>query len=183
MWLYRRTSSRPKTWSACVCVKRIASTRLTSLASACSRRSVDVSTRITGPFSASSTIDGRRRRSCGSVERQTAQSQPIAGTPVDVPLPSTVTLRFNNPLPLARRLDEPQAQLVKDLFEHLALFCREIAARFLFQERQNLDHLRGAVEIQRRRLARDRVGQISEMNGRCTREGENEGAEGQVGHW
>ena len=35
-------------------------------------------------------IDGRVRRSRGSVERQTAQSQPIAGTPCDVPLPRTV---------------------------------------------------------------------------------------------
>jgi hypothetical protein len=31
------------------------------------------------------------RRSRGSDERQTAQSQPIAGTPVEVPLPRTVT--------------------------------------------------------------------------------------------
>ena len=36
-------------------------------------------------------IDGRVRRSRGSDERQTAQSQPIAGTPCDVPLPRTVT--------------------------------------------------------------------------------------------
>jgi hypothetical protein len=30
------------------------------------------------------------RRSRGSGERQTAQSQPIVGTPIDVPLPNTV---------------------------------------------------------------------------------------------
>jgi hypothetical protein len=34
------------------------------------------------------------RRSCGSFEWQTAQSQPSVGTPIDVPLPSTVSLAF-----------------------------------------------------------------------------------------
>ena len=48
-------------------------------------------------------IDGRVRRSRGSVERHTAQSQPIAGTPCDVPLPSTVTLRLNSNLVLQNR--------------------------------------------------------------------------------
>ena len=36
-------------------------------------------------------IDGRVRRSRGSVDRHTAQSQPMAGTPLDVPVPSIVT--------------------------------------------------------------------------------------------
>ena len=39
----------------------------------------------------SSRIDGRVRRSRGSVDRHTAQSQPMAGTPCDVPVPSIVT--------------------------------------------------------------------------------------------
>ena len=39
-------------------------------------------------------IDGRVRRSCGSADVQTAQSQPIVGTPIDVPLPSTVSVAF-----------------------------------------------------------------------------------------
>ena len=38
--------------------------------------------------------EGRVRRSCGSEEWQTAQSQPMVGTPIDVPLPSTVSLAF-----------------------------------------------------------------------------------------
>ena len=46
-------------------------------------------------------IDGRVRRSRGSVDRQTAQSQPIIGTPCDVPVPRTVTLRLNDPLSAA----------------------------------------------------------------------------------
>ena len=43
------------------------------------------------PTCSSIRIDGRVRRSRGSVERQTAQSQPIAGTPCEVPVPRTVT--------------------------------------------------------------------------------------------
>jgi MazG family protein len=39
-----------------------------------------------------------------------------------------VTLRLNNPLSGAGRLDEPEAELVQHLLEHLALFGREVAA-------------------------------------------------------
>src|SRR5580700_7076735 len=42
----------------------------------------------------SSMIEGRVRRSRGSLERQTTQSQPSVGTPMDVPLPSTVSVAF-----------------------------------------------------------------------------------------
>jgi hypothetical protein len=35
-------------------------------------------------------MDGRVRRSWGSLEWQTAQSHPNVGTPMEVPLPSTV---------------------------------------------------------------------------------------------
>ena len=45
----------------------------------------------------SSMIEGRVRRSCGSLEWQTAQSQPSVGTPMDVPLPSTVSVAFMQP--------------------------------------------------------------------------------------
>src|SRR6185436_2419301 len=77
----------------------------------------------------------RSRRSRGSAERHTSQSQPIIGTPYDVPVPRSVTLRFNNPLSAAGRLDEPQPQLVEHLFEDLPLFQRQVAAGFLFEER------------------------------------------------
>src|SRR5829696_5903255 len=104
--------------------------------SACSRRSVEVSTRIertaaasgaAGPFAPTSIrMDGRVRRSRGSDDRQTAQSQPIAGTPCDVPLPRTVMrsedagpraeatrqLRFDDAFARARGFDKPHAQLV-----------------------------------------------------------------------
>src|ERR1700739_2758857 len=39
-------------------------------------------------------IEGRVRRSCGSLELQTAQSHPSCGTPIEVPLPSTVSVAF-----------------------------------------------------------------------------------------
>ena len=44
------------------------------------------------PFTHSRRIDGLVRRSRGSLERQVLQSQPIIGTPCDVPVPSTSTL-------------------------------------------------------------------------------------------
>ena len=42
----------------------------------------------------SSMIEGRVRRSRGSVEWQTAQSHPSVGTPIEVPLPNTVNVAF-----------------------------------------------------------------------------------------
>src|SRR5450432_1366191 len=42
----------------------------------------------------SNMMEGRVRLSCGSVDRQTAQSQPSVGTPMEVPLPSTVRVAF-----------------------------------------------------------------------------------------
>src|SRR4051794_26945020 len=85
-----RTSSRPKTWSAWAWVKRIASTRGRPKRSACARRSVGVSTRaILSPISSLSPT--RQRLFLGLPDWQTAQVQPITGTPVEVPLPSMVT--------------------------------------------------------------------------------------------
>jgi len=50
------------------------------------------STRICARFGTSTKMDGRSRLSRGSVDRQTAQSHPIIGTPADVPLPRKVIL-------------------------------------------------------------------------------------------
>src|SRR6478736_10442582 len=123
------------------------------------RRSVEVSTRIDctarakagcpSPASgwSSSRIDGRVRRSLGSADRQTAQSHPIDGTPCDVPLRITVTLRVNNPLSAAGRFDEAQAELVEHRLEHLPFFRGEVALGLLLEQAEDLDHLRGAVEI------------------------------------
>src|SRR3954469_6034022 len=178
-------------WSACECVNRIASTRRTSLTSACVRRSVEGSTRIDRTARAkagcalsssgcsSSRIDGRVRRSFGSVERQTAQSHPIDGTPCDVPLPSTVTSRLNNPLSAAGRFDEAQAKLVEHRLEHLTFFGGEVALGLLLEERENLDHLRGAFEVRLARLARRGIGQIAEVNRRAAGERDHERGERQ----
>src|SRR5712692_2285217 len=82
-------------------------------------------------------IDGRDRRSRGSVDRHTAHSHPIIGTPCEVPLPSSVILRLNDPFAGARRLDEAQAELVEDLFENLAFFSSQVAPRFLIEQRED----------------------------------------------
>ena len=42
----------------------------------------------------STSTEGRVRWSCGSEEWQTRQSHPMVGTPIEVPLPSTVSAAF-----------------------------------------------------------------------------------------
>src|SRR6185503_10996531 len=71
------------------CVIRTASRCLRPKRSACCRKSDEVSTRTVRP--ACSTItDTRRRLSLGSSEVQVSHSQPIEGTPVEVPVPRKV---------------------------------------------------------------------------------------------
>src|SRR3984893_6717935 len=167
----------------------MASTRVTRLASAWARRSGEVSTRIwrtaratadlaavpwsgrgddDGGSAAGASIwiriDGRVRRSRGSGERQTSQSQPIIGTPCEVPVPSSVTLRLNNAVPGGRRLDKSQAELVQALLEPLPFFRRQVAARLPIEQRQNLDHLSRAREIRFRLSTRRRIREVAEMN-------------------
>src|SRR5215470_10916094 len=187
-------------------------------ASACWRRSVDVSTRIyrtavrvadspsRGPMSMR--IDGRVRWSCGSVETHTAQRHPMNGTPWEVPLPRTVTRttrgsglatrnsrlaargsllvawnsRVNDARCLAARLDKAHPQLVENLLEHLALFGREVAPRFLFEQRQDVDHLRRSFEVLLGLLTRRRIGEIAEMNGGGACQRQHEGGERELRH-
>src|SRR5262249_15426963 len=105
--------------------------------------------------------------------------------PCEVPLPRTVTRiraegkkqrargtgprasasRFDDASGRAFGFDETHAELVEDLLEHLTFLRRQIAARFLLEQRENLDHLRGAVEVRLRLLARHGIGEIAEMNG------------------
>ncbi len=80
-------------WSACPWVYSTASRRLMPSRSACSRKSGPLSMTMRCP-SHSIITEGRVRRSRGSLEWQTAQSHPIVGTPIEVPLPSTVTVPF-----------------------------------------------------------------------------------------
>src|SRR5436305_823386 len=151
----------------------MASTRRTPQASACVRKSVDVSTSTlrTAPAMAdgesptiSIRIDGRVRRSRGSGDRQTAQSHPIIGTPCEVPVRSSVIVRLTDASAAVSRFDEPQAELVKDLLEHLTLFGRQVAPGLLLEQRENLDHLGGAVEVRLAPLARHRIDEIAEMD-------------------
>src|SRR3954452_2579143 len=58
---------------------------------ACAWKSGVVSMRMTRPLYPIIT-DGRVRRSCGWIDVQTRQSQPSVGTPIEVPLPSTVSV-------------------------------------------------------------------------------------------
>src|SRR5262245_36975530 len=96
-------------------------------------------------------IDGRVRVSRGSVDRQTAQLQPMNGMPCDVPLPKTVTCttrgsglgtrgssRMDDAWRLAARLEEAHPKLVEDLLEHLTLLGREVATCLLFEQREDL---------------------------------------------
>src|SRR5271168_1800568 len=60
------------------------------LASACSRKSGPVSIMTWWALEGlgqTTAADGRKRRSRGSLEVQTRQSQPSVGTPIEVPLP------------------------------------------------------------------------------------------------
>src|SRR5205809_4385901 len=126
-------------------------------------------------------MEGRVRRSRGSVDRHTSQSHPIIGTPCEVPLPSSVILRFNDPFAAARRLDEAQAELVENLFQNLALFSGQIAPRFLIEQREDLDHLRGALEVRFELLPGRRIGQVAEMDRRGAGERQHESRERERG--
>ena len=77
----------------------------------------------------------------------------------------------------AAGFDKAHAKLVQQLFEHLALFGGEVAPRFLVEQGEDLDHLRGAVEVRSRRLPGDRVGQIAEMDRGRARKRQHKGGE------
>src|SRR5438034_5032182 len=167
------------TWSAWLCVNRIASTRRISYASACARKSVDVSTstfctaRAIGEarsVAISMRIDGRVRRSRGSVDRQTAQSHPIIGTPCDVPVPSSVILRLNDASAAVLRLDEAHPELVEHFLEDLPFFGGQVAARFFLEKRKDGNHFCGTVEIRLRHCARRRIDEVAEVNRRSGRQ-------------
>ena len=82
--------------------------------------------------------------------------------------------RRDDSLFLALRLDEAEPQLVEDGVEQLPLLCREVAARLLFEQREDVDHLAGRLQIDRTRFGRAGLETIAEMHGRCGREREHE---------
>src|SRR5215207_10501002 len=77
-------------WSACSWVYATASMLEKPPARSCRRSSGGVSIRMAAPASCT-TAPLLVRLSLGSVERQTGQSQPIWGTPNDVPVPRKVS--------------------------------------------------------------------------------------------
>src|ERR1043166_8506010 len=82
-------SSSPKMWSAWQCVTSIASSHLSPIRSACWRKSIEASMSMLHPLCSTST-EVRRRLSRGSSDVHVSHSQPIEGTPVEVPVPSKV---------------------------------------------------------------------------------------------
>src|SRR5262245_48692990 len=107
----------------------MASTRRMPCRSAWIRRSGPASTSTRAP-GVSTKIEGRRRVSRGSADRQTAQSQPIIGTPCDVPVPRKVTFNsgFDDALLSTLSLHEAHPQVVQEVVEHLRFRGREVAA-------------------------------------------------------
>src|SRR5262245_27563179 len=141
-------------------------------------------------------IDGRVRWSCGSVDRHTAQRQPMNGTPWDVPLPRTVTRtargsrlgargsmsRVNDPRRLTARFDEAHPQLVENLLEDLALFAGEVAPRLLLEQREDIDHLRRTLEVRLRLVSGGRIGKVAEMDRGGARQRQHERGKRELRH-
>src|ERR1700690_3718628 len=86
----RRRSSIPAMWSEWPWVRMKRSSLSTPSATHCSRNSGAASTCTWRP-SITTWTDVRVRRLRGSADLQTAQGQPIIGTPWEVPLPRTIT--------------------------------------------------------------------------------------------
>src|SRR5262249_3446957 len=169
--LIGRMSSRPKTWSAWQCVINSASSRSIFSRNACWRKSAETSiTRRRGPPSTGiSTIrPGRSRLSRGSVDRQTEHSDPIIGTPTDVPVPRKVIrirsgsgewgmgsgngnrqfmsrLLFpipHSPLPtpqLTPHRDKLHFQVREQVVEEFLFAAREVAFGLFAQHHQHID--------------------------------------------
>src|SRR3954464_2723432 len=131
------------------------STRRMPWVNACTRRSGPAST-STCASAVSTKIDGRRRRSRGSADRHTGQSQPIIGTPCDVPVPRKVTFKsgFDDALVIAPRLHVAHAQVVQEAVEDLRLGGGEIAPGLLLQHAEHLEEHGGGLEVRFGALAR-----------------------------
>lgn len=101
----------------------------------------------------------------------------MTGTPVDVPVPRKVTRKgsalFAGPL----RLGVPRPKLEQDLREKHLLAFGEVAPRFLLEQGQHLDRFPRPFDV-RVRVARDRVAQVTEVNGSGRGERDDEGVEG-----
>src|SRR5688572_19633017 len=83
--------------------------------------------------------------------------------------------RRDDSLFLALRFHEAKPQLVQHHLEQLPLFGCEIAARLFFEQREDIDHLTGGLQIDRAGLGLPRLETIAEMHRSCGREREHEG--------
>src|SRR4029453_6721244 len=150
----------------------MASTRVMRCFRACARRSGPASINTLVPASPRTNTDGRRRLSRGSSERQVLHSQPIIGTPCEVPVPRNVIskLGLDDPALALLSLDVAHPQLVEQVVNELGLVGRQVALRLLLQEADQVDHLMRGHEIRLVTLAAVRVWDVAEMHGRRGRE-------------
>src|SRR5690348_16907734 len=110
----------------------MASTRRTSKVSDCMRTSGPASTSNACPSSVSTYTDARHRLSCGSVDRHVPQSQPIIGTPCDVPVPRNVMrkgvrLWLDDALVALLGLHEADAQFIEQVVDQSRFGFDQIA--------------------------------------------------------
>ena len=122
---------------------------------------------------------------------RSSQSQPIIGTPCDVPVPrnvmriadgrhSTVS-RLDDALLALLGLHEAHAQLVQQVVDELRFGLGEVARGLLLQHRDDLDHLPGGHEVRLGRLAGAGIGDVAEVHGGRRRQREHEAGESDAG--
>ena len=124
-------------------------------------------------------------------DRQVSHSQPIMGTPCDVPVPRNVIRTPTAAAPATSGLDdaplallgldEAHAQLVQQIVDELGFGLGEIPARLLLQHRDDFDHLPGGQKIRLDRLAGSWIGDVAEVHGGRRRQREDEAGEGDAG--
>src|SRR5687768_2801811 len=123
-------------------------------------------------------IDDRADRSSGRCRTRSRSSARRATCPYPARAPwRRGRSRRDDSLFLALRFHEAQPQLVEHHLEQLPLFCGEVTARLFFEQREDVDHLAGGLQVDLRRLALSRFEAITEMYGGRRREREHEGRE------
>src|SRR5688572_19604126 len=78
--------------------------------------------------------------------------------------------RRDDSLFLALRFHEAKPQLVEHHLEKLPLFCGEVAARLLFEQREDVDHLAGGLQVDLAGLGLSWLEAIAEVHSGCRRE-------------
>src|SRR5436190_24331183 len=111
---------------------------------------------------------GRAHRSTGRrrIRSRSWARRATCPIPAQAPLQpaSAWASRRDDSLFLTLRIDESEPKLVENRVEQLLLIRREIAFGLLFEQRQDVDHLPGSLEIDGSRFGRARLQAIAEMN-------------------